>query len=167
VARLSPRLQRTRRGRYRLRLPNHERELLRSLPGRLRELLATDDPALRRLFPPAYRDDPERQAEYESLVSPELTRERLDALTVMERTIDATDLTEEEVTAWLGALNDLRLVLGTRLDVTEEMYDEGLAEDDPRSPAFAVFAYLGWLEEQIVEALATGLPESEQGSSGG
>ena len=162
MAGLSPRVQRTRRGRYRLRLPAQERELLRTLPPQLRDLLGTDDPALGRLFPPAYRDDPERQAEYESLVSPELSRERLDAVSVMERTIDATDLSGEEMTAWLGAINDLRLVLGIRLDVTEELYEQGMPEDDPRSPAFAVFAYLGWLEEQIVEAMASGLPEGGQ-----
>ncbi len=154
------RVERTRRGRYRLRLPEHEREVLRSLPGQLRTLLGTDDPALRRLFPPAYRDDPDRQAEYEGLVGPELTRERLDALGVVERTIDASRLSEEEVTAWLGAVNDLRLVLGTRLEVTEDIYEEGLPEDDPRGPAFALFAYLGWLEEDIVEALAGGLPDA-------
>lgn len=163
----SPRVERTRRGRYRLRLPDQERELLRSLPAQLRALLGTDDPALGRLFPPAYRDDPERQSEYASLVSPELSRERLDALTVMERTIDATRLTEEEITAWLGALNDLRLVLGTRLEVTEELYEEGIPEDDPRSPAFALFAYLGWLEEQIVEAMASGLPGGDEGTAAG
>jgi hypothetical protein len=159
MARLPRRVERTRRGRYRLRIPRQERELLRSLPDQLRELLGTDDPALRRLFPPAYTDDPARQKEYEGLVSPELTRERLDALAIVDRTIDASQLTEEEITAWLGALNDLRLVLGTRLEVTEELYEEGLPEDDPRSPAFAVFAYLGWLEEQIVEAMASALPD--------
>lgn len=159
MARLPRRVERTRRGRYRLRIPRQERELLRSLPDQLRELLGTDDPALRRLFPPAYTDDPGRQKEYEGLVSPELTRERLDALAIVDRTIDASQLTEEEITAWLGALNDLRLVLGTRLEVTEELYTEGLPEDDPRSPAFTVFAYLGWLEEQIVEAMASALPD--------
>lgn len=160
-------MQRTRRNRYRLRLPTEERELLRTLPGQLRELLGTDDPALSRLFPPAYRDDPQRQAEYEGLVSPELSRERLDALAAMERTIDATELTEEEVTAWLTAVNDLRLVLGTRLDVTEELSEEGMPEDDPRAPAFVVFVYLGWLEEDIVRALASGLSEGEEGRAGG
>ena len=142
-----------------MRLPAQERELLRTLPSQLRDLLGTDDPAVGRLFPPAYRDDPERQAEFEGLVSPELSRERLDAVSVMEGSIDATDLSEEEMTAWLGAINDLRLVLGTRLDVTEELYEHGFSKDDPQSPAFAVFVYLGWLEEQIVEAMTSGLPE--------
>ena len=160
-------MQRTRRNRYRLRLSTEERELLRTLPRQLRDLLGTDDPALRRLFPPAYRDDPQRQAEYEGLVSPELSRERLDALAAMERTIDATELTEEEVTAWLTAVNDLRLVLGTRLDVTEELSEDGLPEDDPRAPAFVVFVYLGRLEEDIVQALASGLPKGEEGPAEG
>ncbi|MGH2675795.1 MAG: DUF2017 family protein [Actinomycetota bacterium] len=151
------RVERTRRGRYRLRLSAQEREALRSLPGQLRELLGSDDPALRRLYPPAYEDDPEHQAEYRGLVSGDLTRERLDALDVVERTVDATRLTEEELTAWLSALNDLRLVLGTRLDVTEDMYEVGLDENDPRAPAFALYLYLGWLEEEVVGALSGGL----------
>lgn len=152
------RLQRTRRGDYRLRLPQQERELLRSLPGQLRQLLGTDDPALRRLYPPAYEDQPDRQQEYDRLVRGDLTRERVEALEVVERTIDAPRLTEVELTAWLGALNDLRLVLGTRLEVTEEMYEQGLPEDDPRATAFGLYAYLGWLQEQVVEALGQGLP---------
>jgi hypothetical protein len=141
-----------------LRLPQQERELLRSLPGQLRELLGTDDPALRRLYPPAYEDQPDQQREYDRLVRGDLTRERVEALEVVERTIDAPRLTEEELMAWLGALNDLRLVLGTRLEVTEEMYEVGLPEDDPRATAFGLYAYLGWLQEQVVEALAQGLP---------
>jgi len=60
--------------------------------------------------------------------------------------------------AWLAALNDLRLVLGTRLDVTEEMYERGVPEDDPRAASFAIYAYLGWLEEQVVDAMAASLP---------
>jgi hypothetical protein len=53
-------------------------------------------------------------------------------------------------------LNDLRLVLGTRLDVTEEM-DFDLDPSDPSAAELAVYAYLSWLQEQLVEALAAGL----------
>jgi hypothetical protein len=158
----SPRVERTARGDFRLRLSAREREILRALPGQLRELLGTDDPALHRLFPPAYDEGSERQAEYASLVRGELLRDRLEALAVMEGTMDARRLTEEEMTAWLGALNDLRLVLGTRLEVTEEMYEEGLPDDDPRAESFALYTYLGWLEEQVVEALAGGPSASEE-----
>ncbi len=148
------RITRTRRGDYRLHLPDVERDVLRSLPRQLRALLDTDDPALERLFPPPYPDEPERNAEYASLVRDELLGKRLNALEVMESTIDADRLDEEELTAWLGALNDLRLVLGTRLGITEESYDQEVPDDHPDAAQHALYAYLGWLEEQVVEALA-------------
>jgi uncharacterized protein DUF2017 len=154
MRRLSPRVKRSRRGDFELRLPAGERDLLRSLPGQLREALPSEDPGVGRLFPPAYTDDPERDAEYRRLVRDDLMSQHLDALQVMEETIDARRLTEEQMTSWLGALNDLRLVLGTRLNVTEGIYEEAMDPEDPNTPAYALFFYLGWLEEQVVEALA-------------
>ena len=148
------RVKRTRAGQFQLRLPPEERDLLRTLPNQLRELLLTDDPSLRRLFPPAYIDDPEREEEYRRLMADDLVRRRQAALDIVEETIDAERLDEEQLTAWMGAINDLRLVLGTRLDVSEEMDIEDLADDDPLTPAFALYGYLGWLQEQIVAALA-------------
>ena len=151
------RIARTGRGEFQLRIPQGERDILRSLPGQLRELLTADDPALERLFPPAYPDDPDMNEEYDGLVRAELTASRLTSIDVMEATIDAERLDEEQMFAWLGAINDLRLVLGTKLDVTEEMYEQEMPEDDPRLPGFALYSYLGWLEEQAVEALASGI----------
>jgi hypothetical protein len=150
------RLRRTRRGDFDLRLTTGERDILRSLPGQLRDALPTDDPGVARLFPPAYGDDAEREADYQQLVHGDLMEEHLEALRVMEETIDAKRLSEEQVTAWLAALNDLRLVLGTRLRITEEAYERELDPEDPSAPAHALFFYLGWLEEQVVEALAGG-----------
>jgi hypothetical protein len=152
-----PMIRRTRKGQFELRIPLEEREVLRSMPGELRELLATDDPALARLFPPAHPDDPVLDAEYRDLTRGELLSGRLTSLQVMEATIDAGRLDEEQLLAWLGAVNDLRLVLGTRLDVTEETQYEEVGPDDPRAPAFALYVYLGVLEEEIVEALAAPL----------
>jgi hypothetical protein len=135
-------------------LTSEERDLLRSLPAQLRELLGSDDPSLRRLHPPAYGDDPEREAEYRRMVRDDLLRDRREALDVMESTIDADTLDRDQLGAWLGSINDLRLVLGTRLEVTEDLSEEGVPDDDPRAPAFALYGYLGWLEEQLVDALA-------------
>jgi Domain of unknown function (DUF2017) len=154
VKRFQPRVARTARGDYRLRIPPAERRILRSLPGQLRALLATDDPALERLFPPAYADDPEAEDEFAELTHGELREGKLSALQVMEATLDARRVDEEQMLAWLGALNDLRLVLGTRLDVTEEMYEAPLPEDDPRAAEYTLYHYLGWLQEQVVAALA-------------
>jgi hypothetical protein len=75
----------------------------------------------------------------------------------MTQTIDAEELEEEQLTGWMAALNDLRLVLGTRLDVSEDMWDEELDPNDPRAPALGLYGYLGWLQEQVVEALASGV----------
>jgi hypothetical protein len=127
--------------------------VLRSLPEQLREILTSDDPVLGRLFPPAYPEDAGLQAEYAGLVRDDLLEQRLEAALVMEQTIDAERLTEEQIQAWLGALNDLRLILGSRLGAADDDLPE-IEEDDPMAPAYALYYYLGWLEEQVVEALS-------------
>lgn len=156
-----PRIKRTRRGEYLVRLPAAERELLRTVPRQLRTLLTEGDPAadpaLRRLFPPASLEDERLRAEIERLTRDELLAGRLAAAETMERTADAERLTEEELLAWLSAINDVRLVLGTRLGVTEETTFEDFAalpEDDERVRMYAVYAYLTFLEDQLVEALS-------------
>jgi hypothetical protein len=158
VHRFRRRISRTRHGTYALRLPGPERELLASLVDQLRELLevTTDDPSVRRLFPTAYHEDPERDREYQQLARDELLERRLAALATVEATADAAELDEAQLTGWLTALNDLRLVLGTRLDVSEDQ--EHLDEDDPLAPAMAVYGYLGVLLGDVVDALAEDLP---------
>ena len=152
-------IRRARNGGLQLRLSEEERDLLRSLPGKLRELMSDEpeDPTLKRLFPPAYTTDPDRQAEYRRLMGEDLKQRHLGALVLMEETVDAERLTEEQAAGWLSALNDLRLVLGTRLDVSEDMLGTEVDAGDPRAPLLALYGYLSWLEEQVVEALAGGL----------
>jgi Domain of unknown function (DUF2017) len=142
-------VKRTRSGRFQLNLSAAEREVLRSLPAQLKELLGTDDPSLRRLFPPAYPDDPARDAEYQRLVRDDLIAGRTAALDVMAATVDATELDTEQLTGWLSALNDLRLVLGTQLDVNEDDVVGGGG-----TPLEELYGYLSQLEQMVVEALA-------------
>jgi len=153
------RISRTRNGRYEIHLPEAERTLLGNLARQLRELLTetTDDPSVRRLFPTAYHDDPERDREYQQLVRDELLEHRLDTLATIEATLEAEELDEDQLSAWLSALNDLRLVLGTRLDVTEELVS--VDPDDADAPAHAVYEYLGFLLSEVVDAVTEGLPE--------
>jgi Domain of unknown function (DUF2017) len=157
---VKPRFEPERGGGFRLRLPADEREMLRSVPELLRELLDgdLDAPDLRRLFPPAYQDDADLQTEYRRLTIDDLADRRREALRVVEDTIDADHLTEEQLVAWLGVVNDVRLVLGTRLDVSEDASVRPPPRDDPRFAQFALFSYMGFLEENIVEALAKTLP---------
>ena len=147
-------IQRTRQGDYRLRLSDGERELLRRLPNELLALLATDpdDPTLRRLRPSAYEDDAEAEGEYRRLMDGELQEGRRAALRVLAETATSDRLTAEELDAWLRALTDLRLALGTRLDVTEDTYAREIDPREPYAHELAVFAYLSWLQEQAVEA---------------
>jgi hypothetical protein len=144
-------------GGYLLNLPPEERALLRSLPAQFREVLQTDDPSLRRIFPPAYMDDDDANDEFQRLMREELLEGKLAALAIVEKTAGADHLTGEQLEGWLGALESLRLFLGTQLDVTDETYAIELDPDDPSAPALALYSYLSWLQEQAVEALSASL----------
>ncbi|PLS76628.1 MAG: DUF2017 domain-containing protein [Actinobacteria bacterium] len=142
-----------------VRIAREERQVLRGLPAQLRQLMDEDpdDPAVRRLFPPAYRQRPDHEQEYRRLMGDDLRERRLAALAAMEETVDADVLTAEQASGWLRALNDLRLVLGTRLDVQDDTFAHEIDEADPRAPALALYGYLSVLEEELVEALAEGV----------
>ena len=144
-------------GGYRIRLGADERRLLRGLCAELRELIGTGDETIARLFPAAYRDDAEASAEYDRLVRDELVGGRLDALRTVEATVEAERLEEAELGAWCGVLNDLRLTLGERIGVTEDMYETAIDPRDPRAPEVALYGWLTWLQGNVVEALATRL----------
>lgn len=154
------RIVRSAAGGFDLRIPRSERNVLRGLPDQLRRLLDegdAEDPALRRLYPSAYLDDPVAAAEFDGFVRDDLTEQRMKAIETMARTIDSVHVNEEEVVAWLAAINDLRLVLGVRLAVTEESEPEDFEGDEGTHGSYALYAYLSVLEEDIVEAL-TGRP---------
>ena len=139
-----------------LRLSRDERSLLAGLVAELRALLdgAPGDPSLRRLFPPAYDDDDDERA-YRDLMGGELLDGRRAALELVAETVDHDRLSAEEADSWLRALNDLRLVLGTRLDVHEDTFGTEPDLSDPRGHALAVYAYLSWIQEQLIEALSS------------
>jgi hypothetical protein len=142
-------------GSVELGLSREERTLLVGLAAELRSLLegATGDPALRRLFPPAYDNEGDERA-YRDLMGGELLDGRREALELLARTAEQKRLSAEEADAWLRALNDLRLVLGTRLDVQEDTLLDDLRPDDERAAGLAVYGYLSWIQEQLVAALS-------------
>lgn len=179
-----------RRGRHgiEIRLSRTEAVVLRQAAGQLDELLAADlpepssdpletlvgiaagelprpeDPVLARLLPDAYVDDEEAAGEFRRFTEMDLRtgkRAALQAL-VSSLPVDGGRVVLDDSTAqsWLGALNDLRLALGTRLGVTEELYDEleealrRLAVTDPRRAQLAFYEWLGQLEDTLVHALA-------------
>jgi hypothetical protein len=155
------------RDRVRVRLGHDEVAVLRGLPDQLRTVLAQgqEEPVNQRLFPPAYLDvaDAERNAEYQDLMHDDLVKAKLANLDLVTDSLDrgttsvrrwTVELTDDEAAAWLGVLNDLRLALGVRLDITED-FDGDVDDTDPRAPALRLLSYLGWLEEQLLDALQT------------
>ncbi|MPZ71829.1 MAG: DUF2017 family protein [Nitriliruptorales bacterium] len=149
-------------------LSARERDLLRSLPGQLRPLLAGEAEAptvSSRLFSRGYEDN-ELEAEYHSLVAEDVVSQRLAAMDAFAVTLEEgsqrggrwrTELDAEAATAWLSAINDGRLILGALLGVTDESAWEQHADDE--NPTSIVLYYLGWLQEELVAALTTALPE--------
>ena len=153
--RFTRRIKRTRSGQFEVRLSPEEREVLRGLPAQMRDALALgrDDPAVARLNPSACLDDAEVDAEFHRLMDEDLNDGRLAALAVFENTVDSTRIDEEEALAWLRAVNDVRLLLGTRLDVGEDPAQRRVPPEDPRAPGFALYDYLSLLTQELVEAL--------------
>jgi hypothetical protein len=151
------RIRRHRKGHVVIDLDADERRILGDLADQLRQLLlGGEHDAKRRLFPTAHPDDPRADAEYRSLVHDSLLEHRLSTIEQFEATLGATSLSTEQLTAWVAVLNDLRLVLGTLLDVSEG--DLVIDPDDEDATSHAVYHYLGLLVEESVEVLITTLP---------
>lgn len=142
-------------GRFDLVLSQDHRATLSALLAELDELIEADpsDPDLRRLSPPAYLEDPDRDLEYQLLAGDELRTARRATIEAVRSSMDRSTLSEEQVWAWLRALNALRVVVGTKLDITDEDDDPVLAPDDPAVPLWAIYDYAGLLQHAIIVAL--------------
>ncbi len=131
--------------------------LFTELPDKAPE--TPDDPVLARLLPDGYTDDPEAAGEFRKYTEAGLRSAKHQAAQDMLATLPLTggrvQLSGDQAIAWLKALNDVRLALGVRLGVTEEFEEQWgkLAQDDPQWTAFEVYAWLGAVQESLVQAL--------------
>jgi uncharacterized protein DUF2017 len=150
-------VRRERDGTYRVALDEVEREMLTALPAQLAEALDADEPSLYRLFPPAFTDDVAANVEYHSLVGKSLEDGKRAALRELQRTAGEERLTQEQLESWLGAMESLRLAIGTQLDVSDESHTTVLDPGDPELMRHHVYHWLSWLQDEIVEALSAGL----------
>jgi hypothetical protein len=135
-----------------------------------------DDPALARLFPDAYGgpgEEPDEEtrgfaAEFRRFTEGELRARKREDLVAMVRALDALapgeegggpavlTLKPEDAKQWLGALNDLRLAIATRLDITDEDSNDrlfSLPDTDPDKPMVMAYFWLGGLQESLVETM--------------
>jgi hypothetical protein len=131
-----------------------------ALEAQLGQPQTPDDPVLARLLPDGYRDDPEAAGEFRKYTESSLRSAKQQAAQEMLDTLPEAggkiQLTHDQAHAWLRALNDVRLALGVRLNVTEEFEEQWgrLRADDPQWAAYEVYAWLGAVQESLVQALA-------------
>lgn len=149
-----------------LNIGEDERKVIVHMLSELRLLLTeadTDDlsraaPALQRLFPTAYPDDEEKEAEYQRLMREDLVTSRLVQIDAVTSALEGdSNLDEADVIALMQSVNAIRLVLGTLLDVGED--DEigtagtGGSDGDELEAERHLYAFLSWLLDWIVRSL--------------
>jgi hypothetical protein len=144
--------------RFVIRLDDTEREVLGDVCEQLAEALETGDdlddvPAFRRLFPAAHVEDPQLEAEYRELAHDDLLASRLESLRAVVEGASASELDAAGLEHWMLAVNSVRLVFGTALDVGEEPLGP-LDPDDPDTPSLVVYHFLGQVLDDAVSALS-------------
>jgi hypothetical protein len=120
---------------------------------------AAADPVLARLYPDVRPGDPAWSAGFRDLVRGDLDDGRRRHIAAVEASLDARTIDDIDAEAWLHVLNDLRLVLGTRLGLVDDGDDASFDPEDPDAAAKVVYAYTGYLESQFVDVLAEVLPD--------
>ena len=141
-----------------LELEEHEAELFRSLLIEMSTLLEADltgDAIKQRLFPRAYEDD-EDEEKYKSLIGMDLEKAKRDNVRETREMLGdfgpvSISLDRDKVEGWLRLLTDLRLAIGTRLEVNEDDMAAEIDPTDPDAAARSVLHWLGWIQESLLE----------------
>ncbi len=139
-----------------------EAGILGLLLDQLEQLLTADpddlgtDPVVERLFPDGHRSDPELAADYRDLTESSLRSGKADDLATVRASLPVDGgearLDVEQAAAWLRTSNDLRLALGTRLDITEDTEPpEDVADETDQQ--LAVYYWLTALQGSLVDAM--------------
>ena len=125
-----------------------------------------EDETMRRLLPDFYRpqhDHPAGSGTAESLNSalrslhePEIIEAKREAAQRLLKTLPVGggrfELTEDDAHAWAAAVNDVRLALGTMLEIGPDGPDR-LPPDHPMAGHFDVYQWLTVLQEYLVLGL--------------
>ena len=146
-------------GVFRINLSEDERETMLRFVDQLEEVLTAEktDPRVRRLFPTAYHENPDLEAEYQGYMRDELSQSRASSIATVREVLGSEGhITESQLYAFMMVLNSLRLVLGTLLGVSEDEDTDDIEEDDPTFGQAQLYGYLGWLLEWTVDTLSNG-----------
>jgi hypothetical protein len=145
---------------YRVNLSRIEQRVLQQAFDDLRVMLVNDDPSTRRLTPTAYVDDPALDEEYRQMIGDDLQASQLAAFDVVEHSIDGSTVSRDELESWMRSVNAVRLVIGTQLDVGEDM--PSVDKSDPDYPRYVVYDFLSNLLAWIVGTLQSGPPPADE-----
>ncbi len=138
-------------GQISVRLDETMRALIKQVAEELREVLLVEDPELtRRLYPTAYPDDDALEDGYQEVVHDQLLMQRLDGIDQLQASIDDEEISLDTADAWMNTINQIRLVLGTKLDVGEEQVD--IDQDDPESTSYVIYQVLSHILEELTSA---------------
>jgi hypothetical protein len=141
------------------------RKVAAEVVGLLTDGFDRDDPVVGRLFPDIYPDDAENSAEFRLYTEGELKTGKIDQAGAILAALPSSGggevrLDDESAEAWLRALNDARLAMGTRLDISAdtdlgEELDDAVLRDPTSTRVFqlSVYAYLGYLQESLLNAM--------------
>jgi hypothetical protein len=141
------------------------RKVAEEVVGLLTEGFDHDDPVVGRLFPDVYPDAPRESADFRRFTEGDLKTLKIDQAGAIlaalpEEGGGEVRLDPEAAEAWLRALNDARLALGIRLDITDDTlldmeFDEAVREDpaSPRVFQLSVYSYLGYLQDSLLSAI--------------
>lgn len=143
----------------RIALQPGELNILRNLPLRLKGVLEKPDLSskiARRLFPPS-AESASLDTELRLLLAEEIRQKKLERLRDFEQTVNAIGndtselrLSEKSIDAWLGFLNDIRVVLGTSLDLQDESWIESVKRSGPWFEEMTLLVYLSILQSSIL-----------------
>jgi hypothetical protein len=141
------------------RVDHHNDDPLAAMVGITAHDTPPDDEVLLRLLPNAYADQVD-SSEFRRYTESTLRQKKQAHALAMRMHLKAAvdgvvELDHDSANAWLGAMNDVRLALGVRLKVEENSHQELelLAPDDPMRGVYAVYSWLGWLQESLIDAL--------------
>ena len=141
------------------RVDHHNDDPLAAMVGITAHDTPPDDEVLLRLLPNAYADQVDA-SEFRRYTESTLRQKKQAHALAMRMHLKAAvdgvvELDHDSANAWLGAINDVRLALGVRLKVEENTHQELelLAPDDPMRGVYAVYSWLGWLQESLIDAL--------------
>lgn len=147
------------------------RKVASEVVGLLTDGFDHHDPVVARLFPDTYPQDPADSAEFRRYTEGDLKTAKIDQAGAVLAALPAASggevcLDAEAAEAWLRALNDARLAMGVRLKIKDgtdlgDELDDAVLHDPASSRVFqlSIYAYLGYLQESLLNAVVGGPPD--------